>query len=92
MVNYTGCSGNEFQFGSCRGFRLYYPITCNADHIAGVRCYGEFGIPIRLANGTSFNEGRVEIKYNGRWGTICDNVWAISDVTVVCRQLGYEGK
>ena len=37
------------------------------------------------SNGT----GRVEIFFNGEWGTISDYNWNIYDATVVCRQLGY---
>ena len=45
---------------------------------------------LRLVNGTTKLDGRLEICYNETWGTICDNFWSVEDANVACKQLGFQ--
>ncbi|XP_041454769.1 deleted in malignant brain tumors 1 protein-like isoform X1 [Lytechinus variegatus] len=56
-----------------------------------VLAQGEYEGGIRLVDGTSAYEGRIEIYHSGEWGTICDDSWDTNDGEVACRQLGYSG-
>ena len=43
---------------------------------------------LRLVNGSSIYNGRLEICHNNEWGTVCDKGWTNLNAQVVCKQLG----
>ena len=42
---------------------------------------------VRLTNGTTANEGRVEYCYEGEWTPFCE--MSIATASVICNELGY---
>ena len=47
-------------------------------------------VPVRLVNGSGIpSQGRVEIKINWRWGTVCDDGFDEKDAGVICSMLGF---
>ena len=83
------CNGSESSLLTCD----YTENTTICDHgdDVGVQCSTTqcTNGKIRLVNGLSNLEGRVEICVEGVWGTICDNNFDVNDARVICRQLEY---
>ncbi|XP_062579143.1 deleted in malignant brain tumors 1 protein-like, partial [Saccostrea cucullata] len=84
------CNGYENSLVECQQ-SVISSKTCNYDRNAGVVCLSTGFDVIRIANGSSFHEGRVEVFINGKWRTICSRNWNKADANVACRSLGYKG-
>lgn len=45
-------------------------------------------VPIRLLGGRNPNEGRLQVRIDDKWGTVCNYRWNIINAALVCNQLG----
>ena len=64
---------------------LLYPRTNTLAHGHLALCKDG---DLKLVGSTPDNEGRLEVCFDQRWGTINGNGWTYADTQVACRQLG----
>ena len=50
------------------------------------------GGEMRLVDGFTYREGRVEVCVDGRWGTVCGEGWGDTEAGLVCARLGFPGQ
>ncbi|XP_052259365.1 sushi, von Willebrand factor type A, EGF and pentraxin domain-containing protein 1-like [Dreissena polymorpha] len=69
-------------------------MTCTANGWTTIEECQEYSYPlniqeIRLVDGNSTFDGRVEIKVFNTWGTICDDAFGMEDANVICKMIGF---
>ena len=93
------CVGTEDVITDCFFTTGSDVSTCSHANDIGIICQGLCtNGDIRLADGVSSianappNSGRVEVCFNGEWGTICETGWSTKDGQVTCGQLGFNNE
>jgi len=77
------CTGTETNIGGCR-HRGWGVHNCRHREDVSVSC-----ITVRLVEGPSPREGRLEVLFNGAWGTVCDDGFNDNSAGAVCNMLRY---
>jgi len=77
------CSGTETSIVDCP-HRSWGSHSCSHSEDVSVSCPA-----VRLVEGSSSLEGRLEVHYNDTWGTVCDDGFTDAAAGVVCYSLGY---
>jgi len=81
----VNCTGTEANIEECR-HRGWGSHNCRHSDDVSVSC----NTTVRLVGGPSLQEGRLEVYYNGTWGTVCGNGFTDTAARVVCYMIVYD--
>ncbi|KAK6324339.1 hypothetical protein J4Q44_G00036810, partial [Coregonus suidteri] len=82
-VTLWGCSGNESTIRECNTIRRG-PAVCNGGYYYHVICSES----VQLVDGAGLCSGRLEVKSNQSWASVCEADFDQQDAEVVCGELG----
>uniref|UniRef100_K1PRQ0 Deleted in malignant brain tumors 1 protein n=1 Tax=Magallana gigas TaxID=29159 RepID=K1PRQ0_MAGGI len=85
------CKGSELNLAFCRLKNEWGNQSCSHSDDAGVSCTPTaLGFhTVRLSDGDAPGKGRLEVFYNGQWGSFCLDGWNQNNTDVVCSMLHY---
>lgn len=82
VMDDLNCAGTESTLQSCQQSSTH---NCAHSEDVAIRCAPP---TVRLVDGATQCEGRLEVNIGGSWGTVCDDAFGVVDASVVCLQLG----
>ncbi|XP_074140964.1 putative DMBT1-like protein [Sminthopsis crassicaudata] len=85
LLDNVHCKGDENYLEQCSHIG-WFSHNCGHGEDASVICSGNWP-ELKLVDGPGKCAGRVEVLYQGNWGTVCDDLWDLNEADVVCRQL-----
>ncbi|EFN56568.1 hypothetical protein CHLNCDRAFT_144239 [Chlorella variabilis] len=88
LMGNVKCKGGEASLSGCS-----YTTSpkCTPEQEVGVMCDEPPPVQVRLVNGKASNNGRLEVRVGGKWGTVCGTGFNQAAAQVVCRKLNMTG-
>ncbi|XP_033625849.1 deleted in malignant brain tumors 1 protein-like isoform X2 [Asterias rubens] len=88
LQNSVTCTGRENCLQTCTWIPNPSCLVQNAAARCGSVQEADMS-DLRLVNGGSSAQGRVEMMFKGEWGVLCMDEFHLEEATVVCHQLGF---
>ncbi len=89
-LEYISCDEDVTSFSDCQ--RSQWGNThCDSACGVRVRCFNNTSsqLEMRLGGGTNEYCGRLEVKYAGEWGTVCNHFFDDKSAHVCCKEMGF---